>query len=452
MRERAGAGLRTVLLAALSATLGFGGARALAGNLDYQVTAGYAHSDNLTRVDTNEQDGDIGSAGFKFSFDEKTRKLTADLVGNFDYQKYLDDTYDDDLIGSFVGDVTLAFVPERFNWVIGDNFGQVLADPLLPSTPANSENINYFTTGPDVTMAFGSKNRLRVGARYLRTDYEDSPYDSDGYLGEIGFGRDLSRVNSLSLNARFQQQTFDQTTLGADYDQSEAFVRYEGNGARTQVKLDAGYAELDRDVAEDSSSELLRLSVLRQLTLASNLTLLAGREFANTGAAFATFQGEGPITLDPNAGRQTPEPFLHDYLSLAWYFQRNRTTFSLRAGIDKQDYELADALDQKLTHYGATFRRDLSAVTDIQLDAGQTQGEFTLGGAEYTDTLAGLAFNWGLSRTLFLSLSYRYAHRAGDPLTGEYTENRLWLSIGYRHGSPRNAALRPDFGADAPAN
>jgi hypothetical protein len=438
--------------AAMFAAFGLAGAGANAGNFDYQVTAGAAHSDNLTRVATDEQDADIASAGFKFSFDEQTRKLTADLVGNFDYQKYLDDTYDDELIGSFVGDVTVAFVPERFNWVFGDNFGQVLADPLLPSTPANSENINYFTTGPDLSMAFGSKNRLRVGARYLRTDYEDSPYDSDGYLGEIGFGRELSSVNSLSLNGRFQQQTFDDTALGADYDQSEAFVRYEGNGARTQVKFDAGYTELDRDVQEDSDSELLRLSVLRQLTRSSNLTLLGGREFANTGAAFATFQGEGPITLDPNAGRQTPEPFLHDYVSLAWYFQRNRTTFSLRAGIDEQDYEFADALDQKLTNYGALFLRDLSAVSDIQLDAAQIKGEFSLGGAEYTDTLAGLAFNWGVSRTLVLSLSYRYAHRAGDPLTGEYTENRIWLSIGYRRGLPRNERLRPDFGADAPAN
>src|SRR5689334_7475535 len=107
--------------AATLVAFGLAGAGANAGNFDYQVTAGAAHSDNLTRVATDEQDADIASAGFKFSFDEQTRKLTADLVGNFDYQKYLDDTYDDELIGSFVGDVTLAFVPERFNWVFGDN-------------------------------------------------------------------------------------------------------------------------------------------------------------------------------------------------------------------------------------------------------------------------------------------------------------------------------------------
>ena len=34
-----------------------------------------------------------------------------------------------------------------------DNFGQVLDDPFQPATPDNRENINYLTTGPDLTFA-----------------------------------------------------------------------------------------------------------------------------------------------------------------------------------------------------------------------------------------------------------------------------------------------------------
>ncbi|HET9475603.1 MAG TPA: hypothetical protein VFO82_17010, partial [Steroidobacteraceae bacterium] len=58
------------------AILGFVAATAVeAGNFDYQVSVGGAHSDNVTRVAENEVDEDIASAGFRFSFDEQTRKI-----------------------------------------------------------------------------------------------------------------------------------------------------------------------------------------------------------------------------------------------------------------------------------------------------------------------------------------------------------------------------------------
>jgi hypothetical protein len=427
-------------------------ATAPAANFDYQVTAGAAHSDNVTRVADNEQDEDIASAGVRFSFDAESRKTKSDLVGNFDYQKFLDDTYDPQLVGNFTGNLQIAFVPERFNWTFADNFGQVLSDPLLPSTPQNSENINFFSTGPDATLAFGAQNRLKLGARYLRTDYEDSPFDSNTALAEAGFARVLSSVNTLSLNARLQQVNFESSAFESDYDQTDMFVRYEASGARTKISVDAGYSELQRDVGADSRSEMLRVSAIRQLARASSLTLTAGREFANSGSAFAAMQGDGPITLDPTVGRQTPEPFLRDHALLSWMFQKQATTISLRAGIEDQDYEFADALDQKFTTYGVLYRRDLSAVTNVQLDAARMRGEFKLAGARYTDTDAGAALNWGVSRTLTVSLSYRYADRDGDDVTGDYTENRVWLSIAFRHGAPRREPLRPQFNTAAPQN
>jgi uncharacterized protein (PEP-CTERM system associated) len=254
----------------------------------------------------------------------------------------------------------------------------------------------------------------------------------------------------LSLNARLQQVDYQAETVvfGGDYDQTDYFVRYEGNGARTRISADLGYTELQRDVGEDSASEMLRLSAVRQLSPASNLSLLAGREFANSGSAFAALQGNGPITLDPNVGRQAPEPFLRDHATLSWMFQKHATTFSLRAAIEDQDYEFIDALDQKFTTFGGFFRRDLSAATDLQFDASRVRGEFKVGGARYTDTNAGVTFNWGFSRTLTLGLSYQYADRNGDEVTGDYTENRVWLSIGFGRGAPRVEALRPEFPGD----
>ena len=427
-------------------------ATAAAGNFDYQVTAGAAHSDNIARVETGKTEEDIANAGFKFSFDQQTRKIDADLVGNFDYQKFLDDTYDNELIGGFNGNVKVAFVPERFDWTFADNFGQVLVDPFQPSTPINSENINFFTTGPDFSMGLGVQNRLNVGARYLRTDYEDSPFDSTTTLGQIGYERIMSSVNSLSVNTRFQKVDYETDVFGSDYDQNDAFVRYEANGSRTKISADLGYSQLKRDVGDDSSDWLLRLSAMRQVSTASNVSLLAGREFANSGTAFAAMQGDGPITLDPNAGRQTPEPFLRNHASLAWTFQRRATNFSLRAGIEDQDFAFNDFLDQKFTTLGVTYQRYFSAITNLQLEVARIQGDFSLNDAQYSDINAGATLTWGMTRTLTLALSYHYADRDGDALTGQFTENRVMLSIAFQQGTPRTEALPPRFGGDEAQN
>jgi len=444
---------RTRPAVALLGALGMAaGATLQAGNFDYQVSAGAAHSDNVNRVAEDGVEENIASAGLRFSFDEQTRKLKTDLVGSFDYQKFLDDTYESQLIGNFVGNLTVSFIPDRFSWTVDDNFGQVLADPLLPATPLNSENINFFSTGPDVTFALGAQNRLELAARYLRTDYEDSPFDSTTTLGQVGVGRTLSSVNSLSINARLQSVDFAEPLLSQDYEQTDMFLRFEANGARTRISADAGITELNRDLGEDIDSELLRIEAVRQLSRASTLSLLAGREFANAGTAFADLQGSGPITLDPTAGRQVPAPFERDHASLAWMFELDQTSFSLRAAYEEQNYEFADTLDQELTTFSAFFRRYLSAATDVQLDIARIGGQFALGGAEYTDTNGGLAFNWGVSRNIALSLSYRYSDRDGDAITGDYTENRLWLSISFRRGAPRTEILQPEFPVDAPQN
>lgn len=423
--------------------------RAQGGNFDWQINAGGAHSDNVTRVAEDEQAEDIAHAGVRFSFDEQTRKIETDLVGTFDYQKFLDDTYENDLVGSFIGNLDIAFIPDRFSWNFADNFGQVLADPLLPATPLNSENINFFATGPDVTFALGAQNRLNLSGRYLQTDYEDSPFDSSTALAQVGYERLMSGANSVSLNVRLQKVDYDTEVFGSDYDQNDAFARYEASGARTKISTDVGYSELKRDVGDDSSDWLLRLSAIREVSKASNVSLLAGREFANSGTAFAALQGNAPISLDPAAGRQTPEPFLRNHASLAWTFQRRATNLSVRAGVEDQDFAFNDFLDQKFTTLGVSYQRYLSAVTNVHLEVARIQGDFRLNGAQYSDTNASATFTWGMTRTLTLALSYHYADRNGDALTGEYTENRVMLSIAFQQGTPRNEVLPPQFGDNA---
>jgi putative beta-barrel porin BBP2 len=424
------------------------GPQAHAEDLAYEASLGVGRSDNILRNPSNEKSEDIASAGLQFSFDKQSSKLQADAVADLAYFDYRDDTFDSQLVGNFAGNALFAIVPERFQWVASDNFGQVLSDPFQPATPDNDENLNYFTTGPDVTFGLGSQTRLRLGGRYSLTSYEKSPFDSDSLAGQLGLIHLLSGSSSISLNGRVEQVNYKEAALNADYDQDDGYVRYEAQGARTKLGLDAGYSRIKQDAATDSQGGLLfRLDVSRRISGSSVVVLTGGREFATSGSAFAASQGASGVSLNAAPGRQTVQPFTNDYATLAWNFSRNRTGLSLFGSWNDQSYDDFPALDQTITRLGAQVRRELSQATSLTINANRASASFQQG-ADYDDDIAGVELTWHLSRTLVLGLSYNYFHRNSDLATADYTENRYWLRIGYARGTPRSGYVLPTFAID----
>ena len=423
-------------------------ARVSMAEVAYDASLGMGHSDNIRRTSANEEDESIASAGLRFSVDRRTPRLQADAVGNFSYAEYLDNTYDSELLGNFAGNARFGFVPQRFEWVVADNFGQVLNDPFAPTTPDNRENINFFTTGPDLTAAFGSRTRMRLGARYSMTMYETSPLDTDSVSAELSLLRLLSAASTISLHGRAEQIEYDETALNADYDQYEAFGRLDAAGARTDLTLDLGYTKIERDAVEDSEDGLLlRLEAARRVSASSTATLTAGREFSNSGSAFSAEQGGGVIGLDAVPGRQTAQPFTNDHVTVGWNFARGRTGFSLSAAWSDRTYEQADTLDQTITSFGAQYRRDLSARTSLTFNAAYSSGDFKTQG-DYDDMNGRVAFAWRLSSAVSLNATYAHFRRNGDTPAGDYTENQVWLSLAYGHGTPRAALAGPEFAVD----
>ncbi len=91
---------------------------------------------------------------------------------------------------------------------VSDNFGQTQPDLLTPVTPANSENINYFSTGPDLTLRLAPTTELRLGARYSLVNYQISPFDSDRVSGSLVLTRSIAERSSVSLNAEHDRVEF----------------------------------------------------------------------------------------------------------------------------------------------------------------------------------------------------------------------------------------------------
>ena len=139
-----------------------------------------------------------------------------------------------------------AFIPERFVWVVADNFSQIASDITSVSTPDNRENVNYLSTGPDITIGLTGRTSLLLSGRVNDTYYEEADTDSEGLSGSLALVRQMSDFSALSLNGSTTEVNFDDEVF-ADYRIDEAFLRWSTETERTTFILDGGYNRIDSD-------------------------------------------------------------------------------------------------------------------------------------------------------------------------------------------------------------
>ena len=116
------------------------------------VGLGLTETDNIYRTDASHVSDAIGLAIADLAFDEDTRLIQAKAESDLAFLEFQNDDYPSELVGNFYGTGRLSFAPDRFSWVLQENFGQQQITPGAPTTPSNLENINFVSTGPDLTV------------------------------------------------------------------------------------------------------------------------------------------------------------------------------------------------------------------------------------------------------------------------------------------------------------
>jgi hypothetical protein len=426
---------------------------------DWSLLAGATRTDNATLAPSGPSDT-IAMAGFGGSLYRDTEHLKADLDGLVYYENYLGGTYSSDVLGHFNGRVSYAFVPERFTWVVEDGFGQVNANPALPTTPFNRVNGNILSTGPDGYLRFGSDVGLTLGARYSQSNYQSnyqsntSAYIDDQTLtGNLGLIKHLSQAAALSLNATVARIEY-RAPGSPGYDQVEVFGRYETRNARSGIALDAGTSKL-RDTVTGSvvQDPLLRLTFFHRLTPSWNVNLSAGQQYENTSTALqgalSTTQvvngqvvpsgtgsapaGTGGVTANVFP---TQSPFRSDYLRAAFDFVRPRTTVDLHGSFERQRYQFAaSGLELDVRGGGASFHRQVRPSLSFHAAVDYERQASAEGFPGYQSKLADVGLDWRAGAMLAVTVAYHREDRKADAGGYPYLVNQIYLGLSY--GPPK---------------
>lgn len=398
----------------------------------FSLRAGATYSDNITRAAVDEESETSFDLGVRMGFARDEGRLWSNLAADLEYRTYNHETYEDEVVGGLDGILTYWFVPERFSWIVQDNFGQTFTDPRAVETPDNRQNTNYFSTGPDVLLPLGGRTALLLRARFSDAAYERTDTDNQRLSGTLGLERQLGPRTSVSLNGTAERVEYEDEALNSNYDRQSAYVGFEAEGARTALGLQAGYTAL-HDFGDTTDGPLLDLSVSRRLTSRSMLALNAGTHLTDTANAFRRDQSLRGVILGSEDTIVSHDPFQSDFATLAWTLERARSTIRLAADWRAEDHERDVALDRESLGARLTVSRQLRSTLSAALHGAWQHEDFDESGIDFDEWSAGVGFGWSFARNLAISLRGDHIEGSGDTPLGaglrDYTENRVSVAV-----------------------
>ena len=419
----------TRIAAGVSAALLAFGSGAM--ELEYGITIGAGTSDNIGLAPTDERSDTIATAGFDLSLMLESSRFNADIDANLEFQNYQGDAFDDHLSGLASADLLFGLVPDHFEWVLTDSFGQLTLDAFAAPTPANLENVNYFTTGPDLTVRLGSVGSLRAFGRYSLANYEVSNFDDQGLAGGLSLGREISERSNLSLNGATERIEFDDPNFGSNYDRQSAYLRYEFEGSRTRVTADVGYTEI-HDFESTRGNPLLNLNIARDISERSTLTLLGGVRSSDAATALH-YQSisEGGI-LDRPEPLSSSDPFETTHAALLWQFATSRTDITLSAGYTDDVYDRDTQLDNTRGFFGLSAGRRITPQFSVRIQAMIDSTDFDTSDQDNDEAELELNLSWNPVGRLFVELEVETrSYESATPLT-DFDETRVFVRLAWR--------------------
>jgi hypothetical protein len=396
---------------------------------DWSVDLGVEHTDNATRSASDEVSDVVGTAGLSLTWDVERPRLDADVDADLRYLDYFDNTFDSEVAGGLAGSLSYFFIPERFLWLIEDNFGQIATVRTLADTPANRQNFNYLTTGPQIFIPLSGRFLLELSGLWSDTYIEEGDEDSEELFGSLALVRRLSDTSNLSLHGSVSETQFDDASL-EEYEIQEGFLRYEVTTSRTELTLDGGYTVLNQ-AEEESDGILARLDLTRPIAARSRIALHVGTEFSSTADTFRRGQTVVGVDVGPGAAIASNDGYQSDYAYVTWTTDWARSAILIEAGASTEDHERLNELDREQAIGSVSWSRELSRVVGIELRAHYLEENYTETNDRFDEWSVGAGLDWQLSARY--SLLLRFDHFEGSGVGGlrDYEENTAFLGLSF---------------------
>ncbi|HEV2268332.1 MAG TPA: hypothetical protein VGR92_02640 [Steroidobacteraceae bacterium] len=399
---------------------------------NYGASVGMGETDNVNLSATNPRSQTLASTNLFFDLIRSGSRLDLDAAGNFSDTDYLEGAYGNKVLGRFDGLANLVLWPHHLTWLVREDYGDQQVNLLQSLTPANVQAVNVFTTGPGLTLQPTLTSFVQLQGLYSRNTWQDSPFSGNTESGTLTVGHEFSPASSISLVGQVQQERFDNRTANIDYQVREYYAHYTAQEVRTRLDFQGGVAQAN-DTGSWTSSPLVRLSLGRNLTPYSTVSIAGGRDYSNAMSNFASLDSGVTSGIPIGSATQTTGNALHTYGNVRWGYQRLRTDISFYGGWERRAYDVQSKFNFTQTDVGLSLGRQiaprLSANIAVTVDRGQygTQG-FT---NNYGTGSAGVVYHPGTWLVIYGRYDHQFRRSSGLTQGLGYDENRVFVMIGY---------------------
>lgn len=373
--------------------------------------------------------------------------LYADAAGSFLQRLYLQGQLANETIPA--GNLNLVWRPagDTFIWTVTDTLGQISTQPFAALVANDRQNVNVFSTGPDVRLAFDSEDHFDLLGRYGLDTYGNSELNDRNYRGRGALAHDFGASGSLvALVYDYRRIDFELSTLGIA-DIQQAYGQFRLSGARTYVVLEGGQDQLEQ--GSNPREHTPHILALLQRHLSETLLFEAAyaHRYTNAGESFVTSSRDAFTAGGDQTVQAVALPFeqSYGYAELKRYKGRLQLALDITAG--RENYPSDPTSERHTTGTNLSLDYQLASRMTCNFRAGYYKQTFPvlLQTEEWVSGSAGVTRQLGPS--LALSLSVMRTKGTGDVLNARFTEDRAWLVLSYEPGAER---LQKIYDANAP--
>ena len=414
---------------------------AFADDFEPRGAVGVQYTDNLQRSVESPVDATIGDvrAGFDYRRSSETTFLSARTeVLRRTYwptSRYPAETLPwADVVGNW------STPSGHFAWAVSDQYGQITDTIGGQLVSSSRQNVNFFTTGPNLGLPIGSSDEIDLLGRYSNAYYEKADIDNHRAGAELRLIHSLSRRQSVSLNAYVGKVEFQRSDLYPSYDVQNAFARFDGETQRMRVSLEAGIASNKTD-ADTVRTPLLGLTLARDLTPSTTASLEYFQGLMDAAESFRFDQMAAPDGVQDIRVLTTADASKAKRGTAALRSGRGRLELSALVSLTKDNYLVSQQLDRTLLDVGVGAKYHAADALTLagSVAVGRDRLENTNAQTRVATYNAAATWRLGLFTSLVLSIDHYRQDSSLGSATGLASETRGQLTLVYS----RAPALTP---------
>ncbi|HET7844375.1 MAG TPA: hypothetical protein VFL14_09510 [Xanthomonadales bacterium] len=353
----------------------------------YELSLGLEHSDNIARTSGDEIDDTILVPRAVVDLLHRGPRFEATVAADVSYRHYLDGSFDDEVRGRADAVAWWSILPGRLRWLFEDHLAVEPVSLFTRDDPSNLQQINVFTTGPQLELRPSPRTRVEADLRWTDSWAEETR-EFRGQRTQATLRGELERtpLSTWGLAIEAWDVGFEDEFTSADYRRADVYASYARRLRRFELDAQAGGTRIDFDDGGDTSGPLARVGIAWLIDADQALRLRLRRQFSDATQSLI----DVPLLEAPGTGTPIERGVVADVFrerSAELRYERRGRRFAIDAGPFWRDYEYENTptLDRRSDGAVAEASWALSPRTSLRFAAAGERRDYALDGREDRD-------------------------------------------------------------------